>query len=295
MKDQADVLRNKMMNYRNTAGEEALKSTKVIAVVSGKGGVGKSNFVVNFGLALQESGKKVVIFDLDIGMANVDILLGMTTKFSIVDMLEKDLLIREIIGVGPNGLSFVSGGSGLTSLFEIDQQKLDFFLGQLASLEKEYDYILFDMPAGLSKNSIHFLLSAHEIFLVTTPEPTSITDAYATLKYIHLQDQDIPISVVVNKTRKKNDGLSTSRNLSLVCQRFLNKDIRLLGSIPDDEAVWRAVLSQQPFILMMPRSKPSLAVYEAAERYLNDGRRPQHERTSNQSFVSRLKRFLAGG
>ncbi|MDQ0253694.1 flagellar biosynthesis protein FlhG [Evansella vedderi] len=289
MKDQADVLRERMAYVR----QGAIKNTKVIAVVSGKGGVGKSNFVVNFAIALQQLNKKVLVFDLDIGMANVDILLGRTSFQSIVDMLEKDLNIREIIEDGPEGLTFVSGGSGLTELFEMNQQKIDIFIKQLFLLQQDYDYIIFDMAAGVSNDSLQFLLSAHEVILVTTPEPTSITDAYATIKYIHSQDKKLPISLVVNRIHDRREGPLTAENMAAVCSKFLGKEITHLSTIPDDEAVSKAVRSQTPFILKSPRAESSKAIKETAKSYIGTTE-IQSDKGGNSlhSFVDRFTSFF---
>ncbi|MDG5788171.1 MinD/ParA family protein [Evansella sp. AB-P1] len=290
MKDQADVLRNKMMQFQDRSNENNIKNTKVIAVVSGKGGVGKSNISVNFSLALQKLGKNVIIFDLDIGMANIDILLGKTTNFSIVDMLEKGFTIWDIIETGQEGLSFISGGTGLTELFQMTEEKMNYFLEQLSQLGQKYDYILFDMGAGISQSSIHFLLSVNELFLVTTPEPTSITDAYAMIKHINSQSNAIPIHLIVNRAKHKNDGVNTARNLSSVCLQFLNKEISHIATLPDDEIVWKGVRSQVPFILMSPKSKPSIAIHQAALQFIkNDGTKIMDEKVSLNTFVSKLK------
>lgn len=293
MKDQAHMLRTKMLKARNQSGNETPKNTKVIAIISGKGGVGKSNFTVNFSLALKKLGKKVLIFDLDIGMANVDILLGKSATYTIVDMLEKDLSIWDVVEKGPGGISFVGGGSALSGLFEMDERKLDYFVRELSALEHEFDYVLFDMAAGVSKNASQFLLSAHEIFLVTTPEPTAITDAYAAIKFINFQDDNIPINLIVNRTRNKREGLSTSKNMENVCMHFLNKKINFLTSIPDDEIVWKSVRAQSPFMLHSPNAKPSKAIYEAAKRYVENqiGESKEAERNF-QSFLQKLTSFF---
>ncbi|WP_416150932.1 MinD/ParA family protein [Salipaludibacillus sp. HK11] len=291
MNDQADALRNKMTRANTTSEKNREINTKVIAVVSGKGGVGKSNFVVNFSLGLQNSKKRVLIIDLDIGMANIDILLGQTSTYSIVDMIQKEMSIWSVIENGPSGLSYIAGGSGLADIFEMDSGKADFFYRQIESLTKEFDYIFFDMGAGVTSSSFHFLLSSHEVILVTTPEPTSITDAYGMVKYINLKEPELPISMIVNRARSTKDGKHTSQNVLNVTKRFLNKDIRFLATLPDDEVVWKAVRAQQPFYLYAPRSKASQAIQKAVDRYLLDGVKG-NESKSIQSFLSKLKGFI---
>lgn len=293
MKDQAHMLRTKILKARHQSHSSSPKSTKVIAVISGKGGVGKSNFTVNFALALQQLGKSVLIFDLDIGMANIDILLGKSATYTIVDMLENDMSIWDVIEEGPEGISFVGGGSGLSGLFEMDQIKLDYFIRELSALEHHYDFILFDMAAGVSRNTSQFLLSAHEIFLVTTPEPTAITDAYAAIKFIHFQDENLPIQVIVNRTRNKREGFTTSKNMANVSMQFLNKKINYFISIPDDEIVWKSVRSQFPFILQAPNAKPSKAIFQAATSYLEKKLEGEEQEShSFQGFLKKLKGFF---
>ncbi|MBU9720338.1 MULTISPECIES: MinD/ParA family protein [Bacillaceae] len=287
MHDQAAILRNKMKDFSNPP--ESI-NTKVIAVASGKGGVGKSSFTINFALALQEKNKKVLIIDLDIGMANVDIMLGLSATYSIVDMLEGSMPIHSIISSGPAGISFISGGSGLNELFQMDELKKNFFLQQLAMLSG-YEYILFDLGAGVTKDSLQFLMSAHEVFIITTPDPTSVTDAYGLIKYLHHEDKDIPLFLVVNRVRTKKEGQATANSVSRVCEQFLNKNINYLISIPEDDAVWKGVRSQSPFVLISPRAASSVAIFEAVNRFLY-GNGNEIKETSLTGFVTKLKSFF---
>jgi len=291
--DQADALRNKINRAKNTSEKADEKNTKIIAVVSGKGGVGKSNFVVNFSLGLQKKEKQVLIIDLDIGMANIDILLGQSSSYSIVDMIEKEMSIWTVIEKGPLGLSYIAGGSGLSEIFEMNEEKADYFYRQIGSLEKEFDYIFFDMGAGVTNSSFHFLLSSHEVFLVTTPEPTSITDGYGMIKYIDSKEKELPISMIVNRTHSKKDGDHTSQNVLNVTKKFLNKDISLLATLPDDEVVWKAVRAQQPFLLFAPRSKPTGAIEKAVINYLDINRKSRTKEKTIHSFINKLKGFLS--
>ncbi|WP_280768963.1 MinD/ParA family protein [Salipaludibacillus daqingensis] len=292
MNDQADALRNKMTSAKSSSAKRDKMDTKIISVVSGKGGVGKSNFVVNFSLALQRNHKRVLIIDLDIGMANIDILLGQSSSYSIVDMIEREMSIWSVIEKGPLGLSYIAGGSGLSQIFEMNREKANFFYRQIESLENEFDYIFFDMGAGVTNSSFHFLLSSHEVFLITTPEPTSVTDAYGMIKYIDLKDRNLPISMIVNRAHSKKDGEHTSQNVLNVAKRFLNKQIHLLATLPDDEIVWKAVRAQQPFILYSPKSKPANAIEKAVKNYLNEADTPLYNEKTIHSFISKLKGFI---
>lgn len=289
MNDQADALRSKM---KRPEIRQTDKKTKVIAVVSGKGGVGKSNFTVNFSLGLQRTGRKVLIIDLDIGMANIDILLGRTSSNSIVDMIYREMSIWSVIEKGPEGLSYIAGGSGLAEVFEMNESKADYFFRQIRSLESQFDYVIFDMGAGITSNSFYFLLSSHDIFLVTTPEPTAVTDAYGMMKYIHFHDSTIPLKMVINRARSKRDGSHTAENLRRVAKQFLAKEVDDLAVIPDDQIVWKAVRTQRPFILSAPDSKPAYAIQSAADRYVKGHSRDFTEQSSIQSFLSKLKSFI---
>lgn len=285
MNDQADNLR-KLLHQASNEG----KDTKVVAVVSGKGGVGKSNFSLNFAIELTKSGKKVILFDLDIGMANVDILMGVSSKYTIVDMIERELEIGDIIETGPSNLCFIAGGTGLSSMFSMNPRKLTRFLQQLEQINGTYDFIIFDMGAGVSKDSLHFILSANEIVVVTTPEPTSVTDAYAMIKYIQLKDQDIPILLLVNRVETNTEGKKTYENLKLVTSQFLQKDISLLGVIPNDPIVLKAVKSQVPFCIFSPDSKPSKSIQNIVTEYTGE----KSEKSPPFSiFIDKFKKYFS--
>ncbi|SER55877.1 MinD/ParA family protein [Salisediminibacterium halotolerans] len=289
MNDQAAALRGRVNGMTEKRGNRSHRA-RVLAVVSGKGGVGKSNFTVNFALGLQQAGKKVLMIDLDIGMANIDILLGATADRSIVDMLKEELSIWSIIEPGPKGLSYIAGGSGLNDLFEFDRYKADYFYAQLAVIESAYDYIFLDMGAGVNGNSAYFLFAAHEVFLVTTPEPTAITDAYAMVKYIDQNDENLPVRLIVNRAQTKQDGRKTADNMINVTEKFLSKTIAELAIIADDKAVSKAVRSQTPFLLHAPKSKPSQQITAAVNDYC--ARKTVENSRAEQSFLHKLRSLM---
>ncbi|PRO65326.1 cobyrinic acid a,c-diamide synthase [Alkalicoccus urumqiensis] len=288
MMDQAQALRQKL---KQSQDKKAPVETKVVSVVSGKGGVGKSNVAVNLALELKKQNKEVLIIDLDIGMANIDILIGESSTSSIVDMLEKGESIWNVIQYGPESLAYVAGGSGLNSLFELNEQMAETFTQQLESLNGAFDYIFLDMGAGVSNDSLHFLLSAQECILVTTPEPTSMTDAYAMIKYLNMYEKDLPVSIIVNRANNERDGEKTAENLMQVTKKFLKKDVHFLGSIPNDPIVWKAVRAQTPFTQYAPSSKPSKAVKKAAGDFSGS---PVSGASSFNSFIGRLKKYMKG-
>ncbi|KGP92875.1 cobyrinic acid a,c-diamide synthase [Pontibacillus chungwhensis BH030062] len=282
MSDQASNLREKL-KYIKTS-----KEAKTIAVTSGKGGVGKSNFALNFGLTLADKGKRVLLFDLDIGMGNIDILLGLTPKRSIVDMFENNLSIFDIIENGPKSLSYIAGGSGLSTIFTFNDGRIDYFFDQLEKLMQSYDYILFDMGAGITHEGVHFILASNECIVVTTPEPTSLTDAYAMMKHIHQRTSELPIRVVVNRSFSNKSGDETLKRLQTVAEQFLNRTVYALGILPDDRTVVKAVTAQVPYTIYNDKAPVSKAINEITLNYLGDRLTVNPKR----SFLSRLKHSL---
>lgn len=265
MIDQAMGLRNKMQQKKV---KKDRRPTRVIAVTSGKGGVGKSNFALNFALSLVEQGKKVLIFDVDLGFANIDVLLGRSPEETIATMLDKDLSIWDIIEEGPNGLQFISGGTGFDEVFRLDEGKLNKFFKELSQLQGHVDYIILDTGAGLSDENLRFILAADDVILVTTPEPTSITDAYSVVKMVQGKDPNVHMKLVVNQCTSDKEGRQTADNFQQVTAKFLNKEIGMLGFIPSDVHVPSAVKQQVPFTIAFPKSQASLAMKNLAFDFL---------------------------
>ncbi|HZG61074.1 MAG TPA: MinD/ParA family protein [Anoxybacillus sp.] len=285
MRDQAESLRMLL----NRMDKET--KTKAIAVISGKGGVGKSNFSLNFSLMLSKRGFNVLLFDMDIGMGNIDILLGQSSHVSIIDMFNKGLSIRNLIKKGPENLSFIAGGTGLTKIFTMNQEKVNYFIDQLQSVSHEYDYMIFDMGAGISEDRLQLLMAVHEIFVITTPEPTAITDAYATMKYIHMLEKNIPFYLIVNRAQTDKEGRETLIRLTNAMKQFLGKEITKLGMLPEDRAVSKAVARQTPFLLLDPATKVSRAIVEITDRYLSKNTDAEIT-THSFNFFTKLRRFF---
>ncbi|EMT46882.1 MULTISPECIES: MinD/ParA family protein [Anoxybacillus] len=285
VRDQAESLRLRVKKMQHET------ETKAIAVLSGKGGVGKSNVSLNFSLALRQRGKNVLLFDMDIGMGNIDILLGQTSSHTIIDIFRPNVTIHDIIKTGPENLSFIAGGTGLTDIFHMDEQKVQYFIEQLQLVSEQYDYIIFDMGAGMSEDRLQLLKAVDDIFIVTTPEPTALTDAYATMKYIHLADHQLPIYVLVNRARSDKEGIETLQRLKQVAKRFLGKELHALGYVPEDRTVSNAVIRQTPFLLFDPSAKASKAVIQMTERYLaNEEHKEQMKRPFH--FFAKLRQYF---
>ncbi|NBJ68385.1 MULTISPECIES: MinD/ParA family protein [Clostridia] len=283
--DQATGLRNKL---RALQGQ---KQARTIAVVSGKGGVGKSNITLNFSLELGRQGKNILIIDMDIGMGNIDILLGRQIEKTIVDMFQERCPIQSIIEQGPENLQYIAAGSSFTNIFSLDSSTKEFFLKQYQSLQAAYDYIFFDMGAGVTADSLSFILAADECFLVTTPEPTAITDGYSMIKHIIAHDKTLPISVIMNRTYSESQGRNMLNRFRKVIQQFLQVDIHLLGSLPEDQTVMKAVIRQTPFVFLHERAAISKAMKRLVRTYMKQGIGEKIQTTSTTTFLNKLKRL----
>ena len=285
MNDQAEKLRNRLKT--NTPAKEA----KTLAVVSGKGGVGKSNFSLNFSISLAKKGFKVLLFDLDIGMGNIEILMGKNSSLSIADFLSGKSSMEEVIFQGPHGVEYISGGTGLSQLVRMDRDSVEYFTSSLSEVLRKYDYLIFDMGAGLNEETLSILLSVNEIFVITTTEPTSLMDAYATMKYIHLANSELPFYLVVNRAGSIKEGNDTMARLEDVLVKFLGRAPIKLGILPDDKSVQEAVKRQIPFTMFNERSQASKGISAIIENYINK-ESYNAEKRDNRSFTARLKQFL---
>ena len=270
MSDQAENLRRIVDGIRaggatGPSGEpEAPRCAKVITVTSGKGGVGKTNVTVNLGIALSRMGLRVVILDVDFGLANIDVLFGVTPKHTLVDLIRDERSIFEVLTNGPENVKFLSGGSGVEELVRLDNKQFKRFIGNIALLDKLYDIILIDTGAGLSRNVMGFIMAADEVLLVTTPEPTAITDAYALVKMVSRRDAKKPIRLLINKVESSREADEIIAKLTTVAEKFLSLKLLKLGYILYDESVVRAVKQQRPFLIGFPKSQASRQIADLA-------------------------------
>lgn len=287
MHDQAASLRQKFRMNKNA------KQAKTISIVSGKGGVGKTNTAINFSISLVRRQKKVLLIDLDMGMGNVDILLGVHASRTIIDMFNQGLSIHHIMEKGPEGLAYISGGSALSHLFKLDQEKMDYFLKQYEELVWMYDYIVFDMGAGVTSESMFFVLASDECFIITTTEPTSITDAYGMIKHIVMNQSKMPIYIILNRSLTQKSGQRILQEFKDVVARFLQTNITLLGILPEDKTVMTAVIKQTPYVLLKEKASVSTAMAQLVSTYLSFSTEDSLEKPSI-SFVRRLKQLTSG-
>lgn len=246
MLDQAESLR-KLINNE----EHKKAATKIITVTSGKGGVGKSNFVVNLAISLQNKGKKVLIFDADLGMGNDDVLMGLYPKNNIFDIIFTGLEIKDIIVEGTNGVSLIPAGSALNKAQELEESEKKIFLEKLETLD-QYDYILMDTGAGVNKDVLSFIAASEELIIVTTPEPTSLTDGYSLIKATDHYKLQTKAKIIVNKAFTKEEGEETYNKFNRAVSKFLKIDVEYLGCILEDKKLVQSVRQQKPFIVLYP-------------------------------------------
>lgn len=266
MLDQAEKLR-RLVNNEEVITEKG-KKAKIITVTSGKGGVGKSNFVVNLGIALQQRGNKVLIFDADIGMGNDDVLMGVYPRHTVFDVL-KGREIEDILVDGPEGIKLLPAGSGLNKIEELQDNEREMFLRKLESLDG-FDYILMDTGAGISKSVLAFIACSEELIIITTPEPTSLTDAYSLIKASdHFKIKD-KAKIVVNKAFTKEEGLQTFNKFESAVTKFLTVKVSYLGCILDDRKLVKGVRSQTPVMISYPNSDASKAINKIADKLFGD-------------------------
>jgi len=280
MRDQAEKLRQTIQNKNNsqiknndesTGIKQGLlqnKTCKVITITSGKGGEGKTNFTVNFAIGLAQAGLKVVILDADFGLANIDVIMGSTATSNLLDLIEGRKNILEIMCEGPENIKFISGGSGIEQLINLNEDQIDALVHNMAMLDDVADVILVDTGAGLSESVMRFVLAADEVILVTTPEPTSITDAYALIKLVAKRDREKRINIVVNRAENRSEASDIAYRISFVAEKFLGMKINALGYILYDEAVVKSVKMQQPYMIAFPAGKASVNMKEICNKMI---------------------------
>ncbi|WP_431029488.1 MinD/ParA family protein [Lysinibacillus sp. LZ02] len=288
MRDQAEKLRLKMLESEGALGRS-------IAVVSGKGGVGKSNFSMNFATLLAKEGKKVVIVDMDIGMGNIHILIGKSVQLNLKDYLEGDVSIEKVLFEGPNNLQYISGGSGMASILEWSEDMFNRLVEAFEHLQKSFDYILFDMGAGATSWSIDLLTSIDEIIVISTAEPTAIMDAYSMMKYIHIKDSQKQFYILCNRSFTREEGLDTLNRLSGAMQKFLSKEVTALGSLPEDPVVRKAVREQIPFTLAYPDAPISKTMKLIVSKFIHHRVEEVHGQPESNNFLSKLKSIFSKG
>lgn len=286
--DQAEQLRN--IIKANSQPKKPL--ARVITVTSGKGGVGKSNTSINLAIQFRKMGQRVIILDADFGLANIEIMFGTLPRHNLSDLIYKGKDIKEIITWGPMDVGFISGGSGIAGLSNLTKDNLLCIIQRLAELDEIADTIIIDTGAGISDAVLEFLIASQEILLVTTPEPTSITDSYSLLKALSNHPdfikEEIKIKMVANKVHKSGDGEHLYNKLFSVVQRYLNTPMEYLGEVPEDGQLTKAVMQQRPVSIENPNAKSALAYEEIAARLMNKEINKEVNRRGMAAFFSHI-------
>lgn len=299
MRDQAEKLRelinSKKIVDTKPGSIKRIGKTRVIAVTSGKGGVGKTNFTINLAISLSNLGYKIILIDADIGLANVDVALGIFPKYTIADVINGKKQITDIITEGPNGIKVIAGGSGKNELLYVDKGNLDYIVDQLMVLENYADFILIDTGAGLSNIVLSFVNAADEIILITTPEPTSLTDCYAMVKTLSNKGRVSNLKLIVNRSESSNEAKDVYQKISIVSQKFLKAKIEDLGFLYNSKIVAESVKKQMPFIVLHPNSEISYKINSIALKISGGYADEDSNSQGLKGFGMRILRFFDKG
>lgn len=294
--DQAETLRemardahmHKSQDAQGMNKQVSQSGIRVLSVTSGKGGVGKSNVVSNLAIALSMQGKKVLLIDADLGLGNLDVLLGLSPTYNLNDVLNGDKSITDILIDGPAGIKIIPAGSGVQSLTSLGQHEKLKLLDELDMLEEAFDIMIVDTEAGISENVTYFTVAAQEIVVVVTPEPTSITDVYALIKLLATRYSEHHFKVLVNMAKDSEDALEVFRKLANVAGRFLDISLDYLGCVVKDEKVVEAVKRQKAVTELFPDSDAANCFTTLAKRVIENSR--QTRLKGNIQFF--FRRFL---
>jgi flagellar biosynthesis protein FlhG len=270
--DQAESLRQKVASSEPPGGTlkiQGASKLRVIAVTSGKGGVGKTNVTANLAVLAAKAGKRVLIIDADLGLANVEIVFGLKPKLHIGALIEGTHTMDEVLLEGPHGVQILSAGSGVQSLTSLTEQQKLRLSTALDGVEDRFDLVLVDSGAGIGDNVLFFVGAAQEALLVVSPEPTSLVDAYAVVKVLSQQAGVTLFNVVINPVVNELQAREIFPKLTAVTSRFLSAKVRHLGYIPRDENLHRAIMAQRPVVEAFPLSPASRALGHVAERLLS--------------------------
>jgi len=265
MEDQAQKLRELMKAKPATA--PVAKKTRVITVASGKGGVGKTNMSVNMAIAYARLGKRVIIMDADLGLANVNILLNIIPKFNLYHVIRKQKTMREIMVDTEYGIQMIAGASGFSKIANLSEEERQSFITELYTLSNA-DIIIIDTSAGVSSNVLSFIAAADDAIIITTPEPTAITDAYGIIKIIatEVENLNIGLKLVVNRVKNVTEGRKVAERIINISGQFLNLKVEYLGCVYEDPIVQSSVLRQRPFMIQDPKSKAAISVQHLVGR-----------------------------
>ncbi|MBR6154757.1 MAG: MinD/ParA family protein [Treponema sp.] len=283
MEEQANELRTLM-------GNDKSHKTRIIAITSGKGGVGKTNIAVNMAIAYAQIGKRVILIDGDMGMANVNVLLNIVPRYNLMQVINHQKKMSEIILDTEFGIKFIAGANGFSKIANLSVEELEYFTKEFASLGNA-DIIIIDTGAGIANNVLQFVAAADEIYVVTTPEPTAITDAYGIIKIIstELVNREVNIRLLVNRVHSADEGKRISERIITIVAQFLNYKVDYIGFVYDDSVVQTAVIRQKPFMVVNPTSRPAICLKHIVSRI------EKNEDVTSEGVSTFLKKFVNGG
>lgn len=268
--DQAESLRN-IIKKQEIELEE--KTARVITITSGKGGVGKTSLSLNLAIQLRRMGKKVLVIDADFGLANIEIMLGIRPEYNLADLMFRGKGIKDIITYGPYEIGFISGGSGINEMANLTTEQIYHLTQKMNELDQMADVIIVDTGAGISDSVLEFVAASSEVLLVATPEPTSITDAYALLKSLNrnasYRSDKTKVKLIANQVRGKKDADELFEKLGMVATKFLDVDIEYMGAIPYDISMQKAIMRQQPLSMVEPDAMAAKSIERIAKALEN--------------------------
>lgn len=261
-------------------------TTRTIVISSGKGGVGKTSLSVSLSIALAEDGKSVTLVDADLGLANINVILGIIPKYNLYHVIKGKKKLKDIIIEVPEGIKIIAGASGFHQLANLEPKQREEFISSIAELAND-DYLIVDTGAGISQNVLSFVMAADEVIVVTTPEPTAITDAYGIIKAIASQSTEKHIKLIVNKAQSVAEGKRVAQRVINIAGQFLNIKVEDLGFVYEDICVPKSVRNQKPFYVSYPKSRASGCVKVIADRLNN--KQVEYEKGSGiTSFIKNL-------
>ena len=290
MEEQAEDLRELLNgSVSDSKNEEKPKnhSTRIIAITSGKGGVGKTNISVNMAIAYAQLGKKVILIDGDLGMANVNVLLNVVPQYNLMHVINKKKTMKEIILDTEFGIKFIAGANGFSKIANLSVEELEYFAKQFSTLGNA-DIIIIDTGAGIANNVLQFVAAADEVYVVTTPEPTAITDAYGIIKIVttEIVDRPVNLKLLVNRVHSADEGKRISERIITIVGQFLGYKVDYIGYVYDDPVVQASVIRQKPFMIVNPTSKPAVCLKHIV------GRIEKTDMDGNEGVSNFLKKFL---
>ena len=259
---------------------------EIITITSGKGGVGKTNIAVNLGILRRQRKQRVLIMDADLHLGKLDVILGVTPRYTLAELIDGSRTMEEIILHHPSGIDILPATSGELTLLDAYTHMLKVLADSFASIQARYDYLFVDTGPGVSPTVLTMALGADKVILIITPEPASISDVYAMVKVIRSKSPDLPLILMPNRVRSMEDGLELHKKFNLVTQKFLKTTVHYGGSVVEDSAVGQAVIRQRPFVLEYPRSQASNNLQLVCHRLLKlPPRKPEHR----SNIFSRLR------